>query len=854
MSDKAVHRSLAVLIFIVGLIVYVMTMAATVSFWDCGEFIATSYILGIPHSPGTPLYVLVGRVFCLLPVGLSIAEKVNLLSALSAALGVLMAYLAMVYSVRFMFGRGETARGRFIRYAGPLTGSFFLMFSDTYWTNAVEAEVYALSTFVMGLCTVLALRWLNNPSCELDPAAREKIIDEAGRSEGKRLIEIEEEENRKHSRNLILLIVYLLALGIGFHLGTIVVYGGIFLMLLMVKEKAFSNAELIAFTFGFAVVVADMTLHKQTNLTIIGLVLWGILVAWTAMTRGKFALTATVLFILGVSVHIFLMIRSHLDPELDMVDPESWRALYFHLRREQYPPMTPFLRRASIAFQLDQFGRYFSEQFRLLGDYMAGPFNLGKASIIIPAALGLFGVGANYMREKRTWVLNFTNLAVNTAGMLLLLNFSDHEPRERDYFYGPGFYFFAIFIGIGASSLLMLLADQVKETGRDLKRFVVPAGVILIILSIIPSGYQWFRHDRSNNYLARDYAYNMLASLEPDAILVTNGDNDTYPLWYIQSVEGFRRDVRVMNRMLLNTPWYVKQIRDQHPRVPINLTDLEIERLRPIRNPQDGSIIWTYARVLDHVVRNTNWKRPIYFGVTVPQEVWGIYSDYLVMEGMVRKLIPLKGKYMVNDYQMARNLDDIFVWRGVLDEGGKYDDSIYKSQDVVTMYQNYSVATMQLAFNQGTRGLYDEAIRWGEMSFQISPDFQWGRKELGIYYMRDGRFEEAADYYRRQIGYDSRNGDYWLGLAAVYETIGDVESSLRTLREAASAVPDYKDIFRHGFQMAAVQGRREEAIWFIRTWIESHPADRDFNELYRDIDRVINELSGRGAGADTTGE
>ncbi len=220
MSDKMINRSLAALVFISSLTVYVMTMAATSSFWDSGEFIATSYILGIPHSPGTPLYVLVGRVFCLLPLGLSIAQKVNLLSAFSAALGVLMVYLVIERVLRFMFGEGQDPAEKFIRYAGPLAGSFFLMFSDTYWTNASESEVYALSTFVMGLCTYLALRWLKNPSCEVSDSEKEAVARSLSKDERTKAIEGLIEKKKSHSKNIILLIIYLLSLGIGFHLGT----------------------------------------------------------------------------------------------------------------------------------------------------------------------------------------------------------------------------------------------------------------------------------------------------------------------------------------------------------------------------------------------------------------------------------------------------------------------------------------------------------------------------------------------------------------------------------------------------------------------------------------------------------
>ncbi|HUV36818.1 MAG TPA: DUF2723 domain-containing protein, partial [Patescibacteria group bacterium] len=104
MSDRTIRTLVAALVFVVALVVYLETMAVTASFWDSGEFIATSYILGIPHSPGTPLYVLVGRVFTMLPLPLTMTQRVNFLSVLSGALGVMMAYLVMVAVVRFMFG------------------------------------------------------------------------------------------------------------------------------------------------------------------------------------------------------------------------------------------------------------------------------------------------------------------------------------------------------------------------------------------------------------------------------------------------------------------------------------------------------------------------------------------------------------------------------------------------------------------------------------------------------------------------------------------------------------------------------------------------------------------------------
>ncbi len=844
MSEKAVQRLIAALVLVTSFTVYALTMAATTSLWDSGEFIATSYILGIPHSPGTPLYVLVGRVFCLLPLAISTARKVNLLSVTFGALGVLMAYLVMVMVVRFMFQKVETFAGRFARLVGPLVGALFLTFSDTHWTDSTEAEVYALSAFVMGLCTLLALKWLMNPSGRLDEDSRKKIMNESGRNEGKKLIETLEKENLGHSRNLVFLIIYLIAMGIGFHLGTILVYGGIFLMFLMVKEKSFTNFEISVFTFGLAVLVADMTLYKQSNVTIFGLLIFAALIIWCLATRGKFALIATALFVLGISVHLFMLIRSGLDPAIDEVDPETWKSLYAHLRREQYPPMSIFTRKASFIFQLQHFGTYFREQFRLFGDVYLGRLNLGQASVVIPSVVGLYGILTNYYREKKTWVLNVTSLLLNSLGLIIFLNFSADEVRERDYFYGGAFYYFAVFIGIGATSLMMLMLDEAKRVGGNLKRFVVPVGIFLVVCSILPAGYGWHKHDRSHNYIPRDYAYNMLAGLEPDAILITNGDNDTFPLWYIQYVEYFRTDVRVVNRMLLNTPWYMKQVRDLEPKVPFNLTDPQIDALTPVRDARDGSIIWTYQRAIQQIIQANAWRKPIYFAVTAPAEVWEPYADYLILEGMVRRLVPTKGSNMIDEFMLERNFSEIFIYRGLLDKNGELDTSIYRSPDTDRLFSNFALAASQLAVTKSREHDDAAALHWAEMSLKFLPDYEWARRYLGLYYMRNGQPDKAIEHYLHEIARSPERGEFRVGLAASFENAGLMDQALATLKEAAVMTPGNKDVFIQGFRIAGSMGLRDDAVGFIKSWLERHPGDREFASLYMDIDSVLLEEFG----------
>ncbi|RKZ06467.1 hypothetical protein DRQ05_04730, partial [bacterium] len=844
MTDKKISWVLAFAIFIICLITYLLTMAATVSFWDSGEFIATSYILGIPHSPGTPLYVLVGRLFTMLPLPMTIAQKVNFLSVLFSALAVMFGFLVMVNTLKFMFGELKSRLERFVLYIGPLVGSFYLIFSDTYWRDSTEAEVYSLSAFVMAFSTWLALLWYRNPAGKADDSVVEELkLQSSNKKELDRKIAEIENKQKVRSHNLLYLIIYLLALGIGFHLGTIIVYGGIFLLVLLVKEKSITNTELFIFTFGMVIIVADMTIHTSPQVTLFGLIIFAILVAWSTASKGRFVLAATALFVLAISVHLYLYIRSHLNPAIDEVDPQTWRALYAHLRREQYPPMSIFNRKAPFLFQLKYFWDYFIVQYRMIGDKMVGPFNLGIATVGIPMALGVLGMIANYYREKKVWVLNFTNFLLNSLGLIIFLNFSDHEVRERDYFYAEAFFFFALFIGIGTSGLLAMTLDYFREKKKAAGGYVVSLGVILLVLSILPAHHYWHSHDRSNNYIPRDYAYNMLAGLEPDAIIFTNGDNDTFPLWYIQCVEHFRTDVRVANLSLLNTSWYIRQLRDEEPKVPITLNDEEIEQLRPIRL-KDGTIAWKRDLAVQHIIQTTNWKRPIYFAVTVPLEVWKPYEDYLEMQGMERRLVPYKGKDMINEFMLARNFNDVYEFRGVLNPDGTPDTILYKDKDTKGMFINFAVAAAQLGQRKAMKRDFDDAIHWLKLSLALSPDFSWPRMLLGTYYYMNGDIDGAVNYYKQELKKDPKEGEFWVRVARIFESQKEYSEALQFIDRGISTIPNYRQLYSDGFRIAAKLGKPDTAKSYISNWLTKHPDDEQLSKIYDKLDEVLKEEFG----------
>ncbi|MFA4947768.1 MAG: DUF2723 domain-containing protein [Candidatus Krumholzibacteriia bacterium] len=829
MSDTTLNRILALVIFLVPLVVYALTMAPTLVFWDSGEFIATAYILGIPHSPGTPLFTLVGRVFAMLPLPMEAAGRINFFSVMCGSLAVLMCYLVAVTTLRFMYPSLKGGLGRFITYAGPFTGSLYLAFSYTHWLDSTETEVYALNLFVMGLCTWLALQWYKNPSGHI-----ERLAADAG---GRERFDAEERRERGHSRGLVYLIVYLLALGISFHLGTVLVYGGIFLLFLLVREKAFSNTELFIYTFGFGVLLADMTLYKSIGTTIAGLIIFAALIAWSTARKGRFALAAAGLLALGISVHLYMYIRSHLNPGIDMVDPETWRAMHYHLRREQYPPSNIFVRKAPLLWQFQHFGGYFREQFRMFGDVRLGIFNIGAAATAIPVALGLYGVAANFMRERKLWALNFTNLLVNSLGLILYLNFSATEVRERDYFYAGAFFFFAIFIGIGVTALLVYAAEYLRGKGKDPASYVVPVGVLCILLSILPARHNWFTHDRSQYYVAQDYARNMLAGIEPDAIIFTGGDNDTYPLWYIQNVERYRTDVRVIVLTLLNTPWYVKQMRDRDPKVPITLTDAEIERMRPI-GLKDGKVAYNDDIVLQHIIQMAEWKRPIYFATSVAASKWKPYEQYLETQGLVMRLVPRQGSRMLTAFMIRRCFDDLFRFRGILTENGRVDASIYKEKDLNITLNNYGVAAAELSNACGREKDYAGAVRWMEVALNFAPYLKPANVMLGTYYFLNKDRATAIEHYRKMMQLDPAEPEYVLRLAWIYSE-SEPERAIRTIDEALARMPENRQFYIDGFRYAARMGMVDVAKGYIERWLEKHPDDGEMRAAFEDIDSVL---------------
>jgi hypothetical protein len=707
----------------IALIVYMLTMAPTVSFWDCGEFVACANTLGIPHPPGTPFFVFFARaVILLLPFVGEIAKRVNYISVVSSAATVyvtaLFAWelLATVLKTDSLAEKISDKMRTFVLGTAALVAGFLLTFSDTFWFNAVEAEVYGVAMLILMLVSYLGLVWYNKR-------------DEEG------------------SDKILIFICYIAFLGVGAHLYTMLTIPAVFVLLLVAQPKKIVERIPIWITGTLLCSVIYMV-SAFIEISLLCLVALSIIVfvptiraAFPVRVNNAFKLSLAFAFfaLVGYSTHLYIPIRSELNPTIDENDPElnirdeqgnlqlgnlfdgkNWDAFNAFIERKQYGSESmisrAFYRRSQLAHQVlafpsmsyggyqtaqylpykvggvnyangvytfdasenepvERLGFKFPTQMSFMGDNI--PFQLFffllfnglivavcvyvckrnrhvgifLSTLYVLCSLGLlfyinFADGTRMeQRDHDYWVnvmtrnvadlnnagagitslpdpnelidlrqkIDFSKIAIerlrmNNAPASRIAEFEKNisdaenttawknwqkieesfarfgqrapfpeavhmEVRERDYFYTPAFIFMSMIYGVGAG-ILVLLAATTATTAA----FASPIAAALVLISLlVPCISNYKEHDRSGLWVPWDYAYNLLNSCRPNAILFTNGDNDTFPLWFAQEVAGVRKDVRVVNLSLGNTDWYIKQMLTNEPILKLSYTKETID-------------------------------------------------------------------------------------------------------------------------------------------------------------------------------------------------------------------------------------------------------------------------------------
>jgi hypothetical protein len=709
-SPASVPFRAAIAVFVVVLVGYVWTLAPTVTFWDAGEFIAAAKILGIPHPPGTPLFVLMGNVWgTLVPIG-AFAYRTNLLTAIFSAAAAAMYFLLVVQALRgWKIAQGDgpdaaAAADNVFTLGGAAAAAVLSAFVFTVWQNSNETEVYMVAAFSIAAVCWLAWEWRKHRGAERAP-------------------------------HVILLIVYLAAVSLGNHLLTLLVGPALigFMWHVLKTDPLPDEQDRKTEWAQWAVVVGIWSLLIGVGLGSKGLFVVGgvafLAAAAYAASAGTlvFAVTVLAIALVGASTYLFLLIRAQVGPFMNEADPSTWENLLAVIAREQYPPRSPVdnpiytLRTGAVdkiaaffgclpqfvdgpvpadeaAFgtprcysvrsiplmlrQIQMYLQYFDWQWvkglAPLEPVFAGvrlPFTLAFIS------LGTFGATVLRRFDRSVFWLLVLLFLTTGPGLVGYMNFKPgyslawdlypridmHEVRERDYFFLVSFQVWGLFCGIGLAGLYRMLRERMRTPS------LAPAGILLVaLLPFVANFRAATRAHGPDTTLARDFAYNLLQTIEPYGVVFTNGDNDTFPLWYLQEAEGVRQDVWVVNLSLANTDWYIRQLRDNPIRPfreeqapwfasvapaeippPLHtLRDEEIGAMQATLLPRaltfragemavtlpQNSALYIHHMVALRLIQE-NWaRRPIYYSLTSGNENWGQVAQFLIQEGLGLRL------------------------------------------------------------------------------------------------------------------------------------------------------------------------------------------------------------------------
>jgi len=668
------------LLFIISSVVYLLTLEPTVSFWDCGEFILSSFRLQVGHPPGAPLFLMIGRVATFFAGGdtSKVALMMNGLSAICSGFAIMFLFWTITHLVRKVYaGRNEIETRHIPAIIGSgIIGALAYTFSDTFWFSAVEGELYALSSLVTGLVFWGMLKW-------------------------------EEEADKPYSGRWIILVAYIMGLGLGIHrLNLLVipvlvfvfyfrkyevttkgVVKTLFLAVLIIGLIVFVLIPGIPKVAGWFELLFVNGLHMPFNSGLIFfiIILVTILVSgirWSIKKRRlilNYVITAVTVILIGYSSYAMIMIRSSARPPMNQNNPSDIFSLSYYINMEQYGSapkvyghyysapiidvqskiagynkingryepyfrpdyeykkefMTIFPRMYSSDPDHEQayqywgkirgrrytvssgssreiiicptFGenlryffryqtgfmylRYFMWNFAgrqndsqgngnpLQGNWISGIRFIDKARLgdlenipsdlknnkghntyfFLPLLLGIAGAFWQYRKDRNGCWLVLAFFITTGIAIIFYLNQYPNQPRERDYAYAGSFYAFAIWIGMG----FMLVYENFRKFIDEKIAAAFAFIILLLAVPVLMATQNWDDHNRSKRYTARDIGANYLLSCAPNSVLFTYGDNDSFPVWYVQDVEQVRADVRVANLSYIQAGWYIDMMRQK---------------------------------------------------------------------------------------------------------------------------------------------------------------------------------------------------------------------------------------------------------------------------------------------------
>jgi hypothetical protein len=742
-TDPPPYR-FALITTIIVLLGYLVSLAPTVTFWDAGEFIAASRILGIPHPPGTPLFVMLGHVWgSLLPFG-EYAFRLNLMSAFFSSLAAGALFLVVWESLRPIEREAGVGQGRWLRIAGAMAAAVIGAFTFTNWQNSNETEVYGVASFMAACICWLSMIW-----------RRQRGNDRAPRT--------------------LWLMLYIAGLSSGNHLLTLLVGPGV--VLFMIATLRFGPASdpvrgrrewaEVAVVGGTWALLIGLGLGSTTLIALGGVSYAAAAVFAFSAGIGRFALVALVIAVVGITSYGFLYFRSAHQPMINEAQPDNFTSLLEVIQRKQYPPRTPLDDPTELSGPNNP-GRTLSlvmNQVATYGNYFAWQWGNGLGNILRPVLMvgfliiGSIGLFWHRSRERASWWLLWGIFLVTGIGLVIYMNFkpgfslgydkwpdpSDHEVRERDYFFVISFIIWGLWAGMGLAVLARELAGRVKS--RLLPR-------ALLLGALVPFAANYTVASRSYGpapRLAADFAYNLLNSVPPYGIIFTFGDNDTFPLWWAQEVEGIRQDVTIVCLALAQTDWYIRQLRDnphrpfdeasapaiwkgkagQRPDWPVHtLTDEQISQITTsftvLREPQSvragegrynlpvNTFVNPNLIVVARILQENVGKRPVSWSMTTGRSFGGL-DPFIIQQGMTYLVSPVVPDTSNPDLAIGRltgTLLDLRTTDSLAWHTYRYDKLLEASEDEVAglestargMAYNLGLPFTQLALAYEARG------------------------------------------------------------------------------------------------------------------------------------------------------
>ncbi len=903
------ERLFGAILFIIVMAGYIYTITPTLPFWDCGEFIACSFTMGVPHPPGTPLMVLLGNLFIRIFFFVKeVAVRVNLLSAFSSGFSALLLYLIMMN----IFGKlndNSSLKTQWINIIASFSAGLAGAFMYSLWLTSVEAEVYSPSTFITLLIIWIALKgW-------------ERLNDE-------------------NDDRFIFLIIYIAVLSIGISMQPLLALPGCLIFFIIVGwDKHYDlSVSLISFSVFFTFLYLGMTKEN------FGMVIAGAIIAVLAAVGTdylsknkklnysnlfKYLAIYIILSIIAMTPYIMLIIRARFNPYINIAAPITFSDLWDVFNRKQYGPMVLLPRNTDIGFGTVrglweqfavfykyytwQFGAYFRPIQEVVGQ--SGRFIASLLMAVITAS-GLFGMYSHFKKEKKTFIILIVTFFLLSAGLIVYLNLKyspsdpilSHQPREvreRDYFYMPAYFFFMLFVAFGFRELMMSFAGKLKQTGEKIKGFIFnPAEITVITLIVIISVMPFIMNfhsdaNRRGNWIADEYAKNMLLTPNDNSIVFTNGDNDTYPLWFEQTVRDYRtfkpgkEGVLVVNLSLLNVGWYIKQM--QSYGVPISMTDREIDALLPVRLPNNEVLNIRDIVIRDIIYHNTtgektpqkylyansdkfrdevlsNYKADsinVYFSVTVSEGARIGYKENLILEGLAFRVV---GDEEAAEYP---DLIDVRKTRYMTDSVYSYDyildDKLVTDDNVDRIMTNYASGFLQLGIYYATLDSFDLAVDYFKRGRTF---YTYDRTSVTMNVVqilrKQGRYDEAIEEVSSAMEMEKDPNRYaalTTLMAEIYLSQKNYDDAMTIYKDISEKYPDepagyvgmmriYKmtDSAEYNKIMARILTQPQQlgnAIGFLymqklekdillemlNSWLEMRPEDIQARQLKEDVEK-----------------